>query len=72
MTKGYYYEMEDYDGEEKFMICGIVSGELNEIMNELSEFSGHNFYSIKIVPLEEGPIMFENEEVIKAFKEMCY
>ena len=70
MTKGYYYEMEDYDGEEKFTTCGIVSGELNEIMNELSEFTG--FYSIKIVPLEEGPIIFENEEVIKAFKEMNY
>ena len=54
------------------MTCGIVSGELNEIMNELSEFTGHNFYSIKIVPLEEGPIMFENEGVIKAFKEMTY
>ena len=70
MTKGYYYEMEDYDGEEKFTTCGIVSGELNEIMNELSEFI--DFYSIKIVPLEEGPIIFENEEVIKAFKEMSY
>ena len=70
MTKGYYYEVEEYDGKKEYKICGIVSGELNEIMNELSEFTG--FYSIKIVPLEEGPIIFENEEVINAFKEMNY
>lgn len=40
MTKLYYYELEDYDIDENknYTTCGLVSGELAEVVSELSEF----------------------------------
>ena len=74
MTKLYYYEVEDYDVDENknYTTCGLVSGELTEVVSELSEFCGKEFLSMKLVPLEEGPLSFNDKEVIAKFKEMKY
>lgn len=74
MTKLYYYELEcyDVDEDEQFTDCGLVSGELNEVVSELNDFCGKEFLSMKLVPLEEGPLIFDDKEVINKFKEMKY
>lgn len=56
MTKLYYYELEDYDVDENknYTTCGLVSGELTEVVSELSEFCGKEFLSMKLVPLRKG------------------
>ena len=74
MTKLYYYELEDYDADENknYTTCGLVSGELTEAVSEFSEFCGKEFLSMKLVPLEEGPLVFDNEEVIHKFQKMEY
>lgn len=74
MTKLYYYELEDYDVDENknYTTCGLVSGELTEVVSELNEFCGKEFLSMKLVPLEEGPLVFDNEEVINKFQKMEY
>lgn len=74
MTKLYYYELEDYDADEEknYTTCGLVSGELTEVVSELNEFCGKEFLSMKLVPLEEGPLVFDNEEVIQKFQKMEY
>ena len=74
MTKLYYYELEDYDVDENknYTTCGLVSGELTEVVSELSEFCGKEFLSMKLVPLEEGPLSFNDKEVINKFKELKY
>lgn len=74
MTKLYYYELEEYDIDENknYTTCGLVSGELTEVVNELNEFCGKNFESMKLVILEEGPLIFDNKEVIQKFQKMEY
>lgn len=74
MTKLYYYELEDYDVDEEknYTICSLVSGELTEVVSKLNEFCGKEFLSMKLVPLEEGPLVFDNEEVIHKFQKMEY
>ena len=74
MTKFYYYELECYDADENnnYTTCGLVSGELTEVVSELNEFCGKEFLSMKLAPLEEGPLVFDNEEVIHKFQKMEY
>lgn len=74
MTKLYYYELECYDVDEneEYTDYGLVSGELNEVVSELNDFCGNNFMSMKLVPLEEGPLSFNDKEVINKFKELKY
>lgn len=74
MTKLYYYELEEYDADENenYTTCGLVSGELIEVVNELNEFCGKNLISMKLVTLEEGPLIFDNKEVIHKFQKMEY
>lgn len=74
MTKLYYYELECYDADEneEYTDYGLVSGELNEVVSELNDFCGNNFMSMKLVPLEEGSLSFNDKEVINKFKELKY
>ena len=74
MTKLYYYKIEDYDINENknYTTCGLVSGELTEVVSELSEFFGKELLSMKLVLLDEGPLVFDNEEVIHKFQKMEY
>ena len=74
LTKLYYYEIEDYDINENknYTTCGLVSGELTEVVSELSEFFGKELLSMKLVLLDEGPLVFDNEEVIHKFQKMEY